>query len=329
MGIKKSISIVLPNYNGRHLMEAYIPSIFDALKRNAIDYEFLVIDDCSSDDSVVFLTENYPEIKLLQNKINSGFSVTCNKGIFAATKDLIFLVNSDVKISANFFDNQFKYFQKSSTFGVMGRIMNFDGQKIEDAARIPRFKGGKFKANQFFYSEKAADFVYTTYLSGANALIDRTKILEIGGFDEIFSPFYFEDFDLGLRAWKMGWKLYYDHQSICYHRVSASTNQMNRSNFVKVIYNRNSFLLQAIHLEGFERKLWYFQLFSFTLINHILKGEFWIFESLKLFLKMRKQIDNSILKIELQQAERQVSINLNDIIKIQKNNIRNLKINWL
>ena len=221
------------------------------------------------------------------------------------------------------------FFEKSDTFGVMGCIMNFDGKKIEDAARIPRYKGAKFKANTFFYSENKDDLVYTTYLSGANAIIDRKKIAELGGFNEIYSPFYFEDFDLGLRAWEMGWKLYYDHQSVCYHRVSASTNNMNKSNFVKITYNRNSFLLQSIHLNGFKRKIWHLQLFTTTLFGHLIKGDFWVFESLKAFLTMQPAIQKSILSIRELQKTKNIFLNLDDIIAIQKQNMIDKKIKWL
>lgn len=326
---KKSISVILPNYNGKKLMEQYIPSILDALKFSRIDFEFIIIDDCSTDDSVGFIEQNYPNITLLKNEKNVGFSKTCNKGIFVATKDLVFLVNSDVKVSENFFENQFQYFHDETTFGVMGCIMNFDGKKIEDAARMPRYKGGKFKANQFYFSENLNDKLLTTYLSGANALIDSQKMKKVGGFSEIYSPFYFEDFDLGLRAWQMGWKCYYDHQSISYHRVSASTNNMNKSNFVKITYNRNSFYLQAIHLQGFRRIFWFIQLFSTTLVSHTLKGEFWIFRSILQFLKSFEAINNSRKEIENFKSELKSEIDLNKIISIIKESIANKNIKWL
>ena len=326
---KKSISVILPNYNGKKLMEQYIPSILDALKFSRIDFEFIIIDDCSTDDSVGFIEQNYPNITLLKNEKNVGFSKTCNKGIFVATKDLVFLVNSDVKVSENFFENQFQYFHDETTFGVMGCIMNFDGKKIEDAARMPRYKGGKFKANQFYFSENLNDKLLTTYLSGANALIDSQKMKKVRGFSEIYSPFYFEDFDLGLRAWQMGWKCYYDHQSISYHRVSASTNNMNKSNFVKITYNRNSFYLQAIHLQGFRRIFWFIQLFSTTLVSHILKGEFWIFRSILQFLKSFEAINNSRKEIENFKSELKGEIDLNKIISIIKESIANKNIKWL
>lgn len=326
---KKSISIVLPNYNGKHLMEMYIPSIIEALEYSIIDYEFIVIDDCSTDESVSFIQKNYPEIIILKNEKNSGFSYTCNQGIFRATKDLIFLLNSDVKLTPNYFEEQFQYFEKESTFGVMGCIMNFDGKKIEDAARLPYFKGNKFKANKFYFDTVNYNNVYTTYLSGANALVDREKLLLLKGFDEIYSPFYFEDFDLGLRAWKMGWSLYYEHRSKCFHRVSASTNKVNKSNFVKITYNRNSFILQSIHLSGYRRSFWHLQLFTTTLLGHLIKGEFWIFKSISQFIAHTNNINGSRLKIKILQNKLGVTNSLSDIVNVIKLSINNKTTQWL
>jgi len=326
---KKSISVILPNYNGKHLLKQYIPSIFDALHFSKVDYEFIVIDDCSTDDSIAFIEFAYPNIILLKNQSNSGFSKTCNYGISKASKELVFLVNSDVKITENYFENQFQYFHDERTFGVMGCIMNFDGQKIEDAARMPRYKGAKFKANSFYYSENPQDKIFTTYLSGANALIDAGKLKQIGGFSEIYSPFYFEDFDLGLRAWQMGWQCYYDHQSVCYHRVSASTNNMNKSNFVKITYNRNSFFLQSLHLQGFRKTLWLCQLFTTTLFSHIVKGEFWIFRSLTLFINSYSTLEKLRIEFKQQKILFESTINLDDIITIIKDSIENKNIKWL
>lgn len=325
---KKSISVVLPNYNGQHLMELYIPSTIEALQFSQIDFEFIVVDDCSKDNSVAFIEKEYPNIILLKNDLNSGFSKTCNKGISYASKDLVFLLNSDVKLTQKYFEQQLKYFEMPSTFGVMGRIMNFDGEKMEDTARVPYYKGAKFKADKFFYLEDDQK-CFTCYLSGANALIDRRKINFLNGLNEIYTPFYFEDFDLGLRAWKMGWHLYYNHESICYHEVSSSTNAIKNSNSVKIIYNRNSFILQSIHLNGSRRIFWHLQLFTNTLIGHILKGEFWIFSSLFDFLSNSTEIKKARLDIkELKKASNQ-SNNLDDIITIIGQSIKNKNVKWI
>lgn len=318
----------MPNYNGKHLMELYIPSVLEALTFSKIDYEFIVVDDCSTDDSVNFIKEKYPSFKLIINNQNRGFSFTCNNGIKNAQKNLVFLLNSDVKLTSNYFDKQLNYFEYEDTFGVMGQIKNFDGKKIEDSARYPKYKGAKFKATKFFYSENPSDKIYTTYLSGANALVDRKKIQLLDGFDEIYSPFYFEDFDLGLRAWEMGWKLYYEHQSVCYHRVGASTSKLNKSNFVKITYYRNSFILHAIHLRGIRKLIWYSQVYTSTLLWHLIKGEFWIIKSLKGFIQNQDTIRKSRLKIEKLQNQLGSTIHIADIINTFKQSIKRKKIIW-
>lgn len=328
MGIKKSISVILPNYNGKHLMEQFIPSTLEALEFSGVDFEFIVIDDCSKDDSVSFIENNYPNFILLKNEINSGFSKSCNKGIKRAKKDLIFLLNSDVKLTPNYFENQFQYFEKDDTFGVTGRIMNFDGKKMEDTARLPYYKGAKFKANKFFYIENEVA-VPTTYLSGANALIDRKKLQLLNGFDEIYSPFYFEDFDLGIRAWKVGWICYYDHQSYCYHEVSSSTKKVNTGNSVKTTYYRNSFTLQSIHLKGLRHTFWLIQLFTLTLLVNLMKGEFWIIQSIKQFISKRKAIKQSKTNMRNLQQQLGSHHNLDHIISAITTTIAHQKVTWL
>jgi GT2 family glycosyltransferase len=327
--LKKSISVILPNYNGKDLLQEFIPSIIDALHFSSIEFEFIVVDDQSTDTSVAFIKQQFPFITIVENEINKGFSYSCNRGIQIAKNDLVFLVNSDVKLSLNYFENQLHYFDTNDTFGVMGQIKNYHTSKTEDTARFPKFKGVKLKATTFYYTTNPTDEIFTTYLSGANALICSHKLKFLNGFDEIYSPFYFEDFDLGLRAWKMGWKLYYEHQSICFHKVSATTNKLNKSNFVKKIYYRNSFILHAIHLKGFRKIAWYSQLFTTTLFWHLIKGEFWILYSVIEFLKHKKKIKKSKIQIIKMQLELKITIEVGNILTIFKNSLKNKSIKWM
>jgi GT2 family glycosyltransferase len=221
------------------------------------------------------------------------------------------------------------YFDTKDTFGVMGQIKNYQSLQTEDYARFPRFKGVKLKATKFYHSTTPTEAIYTSYLSGANALICTQKLKLLKGFDEIYSPFYFEDFDLGLRAWKMGWKLYYEHQSICFHKVSATTNKINKSNFVKKTYYRNSFILHAIHLKGFRKIAWYSQLVSTTIFWHLIKGEFWILKSLFDFFKHQKQIQKSIVQISKLQQELNCTLEVDTILTIFKNSLQNKSIKWV
>jgi GT2 family glycosyltransferase len=276
---EKSISVIIPNYNGEKLLATYLPFTFAAIENAGVAYEVIVVDDCSTDRSVEFIKEHYPQVKLLVNDKNAGFSFTCNQGINAAQCDLVLLLNSDVKLTPDYFEHQLKYFEADDTFGVMGRIIDMEGDHIQDAARMPKFNGLKLKTDYFYYTDAVDDRLYTFYLSGANALIDTKKLKAIGGFYELFSPFYCEDMELSIRAWKLGWKCYYEHKSVCRHQVSATTKDFQKPKWIKSIYYRNRFYLHALHLNGLALLAWYIQITIIDLLPKLLVGQFWIWKS--------------------------------------------------
>ena len=315
--MQKSVSIVIPNYNGKHLLEQYLPSVFVAAQNANTKFEVIVIDDGSKDDSISFIREHYKNVKLLVNDKNRGFSYTCNHGIREAKHELILLLNSDVKLTSDYFEHQWKYFNQTDTFGVMARIMSFDEKKIEDAARLLYYSGCRIKANKFYYSENPEDEnVYTAYLSGANALIDAKKLKELAGFDEIFSPFSSEDFDLSLRAWQLGWKCYYEHRSFCFHHISASTKTQIKSDFIKKIYYRNRFFLQRIQLSGMRLNLLSLHLLFAEIIPKLLTGKLWIWDAYKQYAASFTAIMSSRKKLSVLKQKYNSVLEISDVMEI-------------
>lgn len=298
MDQRKSVSIVIPNYNGRHLLQEYLPYTVQAIVQAGTAYEIIIVDDCSKDESVAFIKSAYPQVKLIVNPENKGFSYSCNRGIEAAQHELILLLNSDVKLSPDYFDAQWKYFLRWDTFGVMGRIIDMEGDRIQDAARVPKFNGFKLKTDYFCYSDDKDDRLYTFYLSGANALISTEKLKQIGGFYELFSPFYCEDMELSVRAWRLNWKCYYEHQSVCRHQVSASTKNYETAKKIKSIYFRNRFYFHALHLNGWRLWAWLFQVTVIDLLPKLLIGHTWIWKSYKELFANRRTIKLYKIKIK-------------------------------
>lgn len=328
--MQRSVSIVIPNYNGRHLLEKYLPSVFIATENVNKDFEVIVIDDGSKDDSINFIKNNYPSINLLINDKNRGFSYTCNHGIREARYDLILLLNSDVKLTPDYFQHQWKYFDRPDTFGVMGRIMSFDETKIEDAARLLYYSGCRIKANKFYYSQTPEDDqVYTAYLSGANALVDAKKLKELNGFDEIFSPFSSEDFDLSLRAWQLGWKCYYEHQSVCFHHISGSTKTQIKSNFIKKIYYRNRFILQRIQLQGYRLRLLPLHLVFAELLPKLLTGKLWVWGAYRDYLASLDIINNSRQRLNDLKKKYNSSLNVTDVMDVIDKSVQGKSIKRL
>ena len=328
--MQRNVSIVIPNYNGRHLLEKYLPSVFIAAENAETTFEVIVIDDGSKDDSISFIQLNYPNVKLLINDKNRGFSYTCNHGIGEAKYELILLLNSDVKLTPDYFEHQWKYFDKPETFGVMARIMSFDEANIEDAARLLYYGGCRIKANKFYYSDNIEDeSVYTAYLSGANALVNAVKLKELGGFDEIYSPFSSEDFDLSLRAWQLGWKCYYEHRSICFHHVSGSTKTQIKSTFIKKIYYRNRYILQGIHLQGIRKTLYPVQQIFTELLPKLLTGKFWVLQSYKGYLAHMELIKDSKERLNALKQKHKSELDISAVMKIINTSLSNKRIKRL
>ncbi|GMQ31554.1 glycosyltransferase family 2 protein [Algoriphagus confluentis] len=273
------ISVVLPNFNGRDLLESYLPFTFKALQNTGLFFEIILVDDCSTDDSIKWVKENFPSIEIIQNQTNRGFGYSCNQGIRKATGELVFLLNSDIQLTPEYFLHQLKYFELEDTFGVMGQILKSKNSELEIGAKIPRRRGLMLKADFQYLPEKSAVNPPTLFLSGANALIDRKKLLTLGGFDEVYSPYYSEDLDLSIRAWKMGWKCYFEPSSLCFHLGSSSIKSSSSKSKIKEIYFRNRMVFHAIHLESHQLGLWKLQIFFFDVLPKLLLGKIWIVKS--------------------------------------------------
>lgn len=326
--LSQSISVVIPNYNGEYLLPAILPALYTALGKANVPYEIIVSDDCSTDQSLVFLSTHYPEIKILQSSTNSGFSITANKGFYAARYDHVFLLNSDVKLTEDYFIPLFKYFEEdNNTFGVMGRITGWDDDEIQDGAKYPSFHGAKIKTtgNYIALDPDTNDRLYSIYLSGANALIDRHKLLQLGGFNELFSPFYVEDYELSLRAWRLGYTCYYDHFAVCRHQVSTSIKAKSKKNYINTIYYRNKLFLHYIHLSGAHLLLWKLQLIGETIFSFF-SGKFYFFTSLRFFFDNLRRATMAKEKIKTLAIETQKLYSVKQVVQIVLHSINPEKI---
>lgn len=263
--IKNSISVVLPNYNGSSLLYANIPSIIISLNTAKCEYEIIVVDDCSSDDSVSMLQNRFPEVIIVQNEINQGFSATCNRGVFTAKLPLICICSTDVTLEADYFLNALPHFKNENLFALKGNIVNYESTidnvvNIEKASLLYYTRGflrfnDRVKYVPGTFTGKLNDqFV----LLGCVFLCDREKMLQLQGFDEIFSPFYWEDSDLAIRALRRGYNVVYEPNCVVYHQTSATISNYRSYTKRRLISMRNKFLFSWRHMD--DPKLW---------INHI------------------------------------------------------------
>lgn len=324
-----NISVVIPNYNGVHLFPETLPALYKCLEKAGRTYEIIIVDDCSTDQSVEFLRHHFPDIILLVNDSNSGFSATINKGIFAASNQLILLLNSDVKLTEDYFSDQFNYFEKPDTFGVMGKIIGWNDNIVQDGAKYPEMQGFKLKTslNCLIDSPKPNELIPSLYLSGANALVRKDILHLLGGFDDLYSPFYIEDVDLSVRAWRCGYKCYFEPKSICRHKTSESIQNKEKKKYIRTIYNRNKFYFHAIHLDGLRFSFWLLQ----ALLELIFRLLTFRTDHLKAFaelIKNREQIRRSAAKFERVCEQTGIKISLNQLKKLIQNSLKNREVSF-
>lgn len=235
-------SIVIPNWNGRDLLEKYIPSVLAAAAQ-VPGSEVIVVDNGSSDGSAAFLREQFPQVRLLALEKNLGFGGGSNTGFKAAKHDVVVLLNSDMRVEPDFLPPLLAGFTDERVFAVSCQIFLSDPNKRREETGLTEgwWERGSLRVGHRI-DPKVAQLYPCFYAGGGSSAYDRKKFLELGGFDELLAPFYLEDTDLGYLAWKRGWKNLYQPASVVWHEHRGTIGRKFSPEFIRGILKKN-FLL--------------------------------------------------------------------------------------
>jgi GT2 family glycosyltransferase len=254
--VREDVSIIIPNYNGRNLLERNIPYVIRAFKNkdNHIS-EVIIVDDASKDGSVEYLKNNFPEISIIKHRINRGFSTSVNTGARMAKGKLLALLNNDVRPSENFLKSTVRLFEDGNLFAVSLHESGY-GYAI-----------GKFE-NGFIIHEPAGEDrgVHETFwASGGSAVFKRSLWMKLGGFDaKLYSPYYWEDLDLSYRARKRGYNILWNFESDVIHEHESTTIKFSkrkkariqeRNQLIFIWKNLTSRFLFRKHIVGLGRRV--------------------------------------------------------------------------
>lgn len=219
------VSIVIPNWNGKKLLEKNLPAVLAA----GAD-EVIVSDDDSADDSVEFLKDNFPQVKVIKHK-RLGFAGNCNQGVKFTKGEVVILLNTDVVPEKDFIKPLEKDFSDPNVFAVSLGEPQWSWAKGEWVKGFVEHKPG----------EKTKVPHISFWASGGSGAFRKDIWNKLGGFDEIYNPFYWEDLDLSYRAWKRGYKVIWDPRSVVYHE-HAQTISLFSKDYVRSISERNQLL---------------------------------------------------------------------------------------
>ncbi|UMB60564.1 glycosyltransferase family 2 protein [Lutibacter sp. A80] len=323
------VSIVIVNYNVRYFLEQCILSVQAASKNNST--EIIVVDNNSTDESCKLLKEKYPEVKLIENKENIGFSKANNQGVKIATGDYLLILNPDTIIAEDTLDKILNFAKAKHNLGVLGvKLIDGSGEFAPESKRgIPT---PSVSFNKLFgISSKRTGKYYATHLnenesgvmdiaSGAFMFIKRTVFNEVEGFSEAYFM-YGEDIDLSMKILNKGYQNYYyaDTQIIHFKGESTTKNSKYLNHFhdaMKIFYKMH-FKLNMVYdfIMRIGIEFWYLlKYFRFTKVKKGVKPAFNL-----LYLGDDKLIVNFLNKKYLVVKE-SILDDFSEIKKIIKNN---------
>ncbi len=243
------LSIIIVNFNVKEFLLNLLATIHAASKN--ISIEIIVVDNASDDGSVEVLSEKYPGVKLIANKINVGFGAANNQAMKIAKGKYFLLLNPDTIVREDTFDKMISFFKSTPDAGIAGcRVLNPDGT-LQLACRRsfpgPWTSFTKVTGLSALFPKSRIFARYNlTYLdenktyevdavSGAFLMLSREVYEKIGGFDERFFM-YGEDLDLCYRAQKSSFKIYYLHTTEIIHYKGESTKRSSLDE-TKIFYN--------------------------------------------------------------------------------------------
>lgn len=260
-----NISIIIPNYNGEALLKHNIPLIISTIKEyKEGKVEIIIPDDASLDGSVDFLkiySQHFKEKNItlvyLVNKENKGFSGNVNMGVTYATGEVLILLNSDVVPERGFLSPLLKHFSDPKVFAV-----GCMDKSIEDGKVVLRGRGiGKWERGFLSHNAGKLDKTNSLWASGGSSAFRKSIWDELGGLNEIYNPFYWEDIDVSYRALKSGYKVIFEKKSIVIHEHSkGAIKTHNTISRINKIAFRNQILFVWLNITD-----------PVFLINHFLR----------------------------------------------------------
>src|SRR5579871_1725281 len=259
----RTASIVIPNWNGRDLLEKYLPSVTASIK-NLPGSEVIVVDNGSADGSAAFVKQQFPQVRIVALDSNLGFGGGSNAGFRAAKNDIVVLLNSDMRVQPDFLAPLLDAFTDEKVFAVSCQIFFSDPNKIREETGLTQgwWENGGLRVRHRIDPAVTGPFP-CFYGGGGSCAFDRRKFLDLGGFDELFRPFYLEDTDLGYQAWKRGWKVLYQPASVVYHEHRGTIGKKFSAAQIDAVLKKNFMLFCWKNIHEW-RRLWSHFFFTFS-----------------------------------------------------------------
>lgn len=282
------ISIVVPNYNGFESISKNLPKLASLLAKTRLDFELIVVDDASTDPKVREFLENFSGARVIFRTENGGFPISADLGIREAKGEVVFMIKNDsIPENVDYFKLILGHFKDPKVFAVSSALRTNENGKeeIRGQGRIVFFRGlffhfrrrdeylkwletSKIGRKQLEKEDKESSGEMrgiSAWPDGASSAYKRELYLKIGGFDKVYRPGYWEDTDLGYRAWKAGYRVEFEPKAMLLHDFeSGAYRKKYGEKQIRLINLRNQFIFTLKNSD--KEHLWEF--FKWEIYNH-------------------------------------------------------------
>lgn len=257
------LSIILVNYNGSEFLYDCLNSI-DVF----IDYcgcEVIVVDNCSTDDSVKIIADNFPAIKLICNQDNLGFGKANNLAVKHSQGEHLLFLNTDTILTENTPKLLSDYLNQNEDVGVIGARITFKDDSYQlSSGKLPNLVVEFFDKIRYrlddrwhnifssIYNKQYSAVKEVGWVTGACLMMRRDLFEQLNGFDESFFM-YFEDKDICKRINDLGWKVVYYPSTSLIHLLGGSSQYVKKT--VSIYYRDSQLYYYQKHLGRFQTKI--------------------------------------------------------------------------
>lgn len=270
-----SISTIIPAYKNKEMLLRNLKRNYPFLKGTQI----IIVDDGSGEGIKNDIGKLYPDIICITNDKNLGFGGAVNSGFTKAMGDYILLLNNDVVLRDDSYKKALRYFKKGSKLFAVSFMQVERGGKSVGKNTI-YFKDG-------FYQHEKGDIKtegLNGWAEGGSMMMRADYFRQLGGFSDLYLPFYFEDNDLSYRAYKKGWHVLFTPSILVEHHHESTIGKYFSREYITTIALRNQIVFFWGNIDDLGMWVTHKYKLGIFLISSLLKMDLWVIKAFYLAL---------------------------------------------
>jgi GT2 family glycosyltransferase len=284
--------IFILTFKGKHHLELLLPTVRESIAnyRGKGQIDVMIVDNGRDEATREFSQTHFPEFHFEYSPRND-YLFSLNGYIHRLDAEYVIILNDDMRMEKEVLNELIPMISRdSSLFAVTSKIMDWDGMYTASAVRTARYKRGWVYS--YFLNPSETQTKYTLYPGGGAAIFRTSYFNQLNGFDPLFRPAYYEDADLGVRAWQEGWKTLYHPKAILYHREGGTINDQFKKNRLEqnIYHNQILWMIKNARYPGFLG--WFFLLLPYRMILYFFNSR----NHFKALIRSLVKIPSALLK---------------------------------